>query len=218
MDRANRRLYIESDGRIFLIERDGWLDLPSEDEAPFDVETIARLVPDDTWFCVPKIGRHPHEWYHKDQLAALPVTERVRDAVHSTMPRVVVEGLCCRDGRILLVKGNRGLTDGIWTLPGGFLRFGETPEACVLREIREEVGMEASILGLASVQAKLGKRSRLHWTVLFYRVHSAGEPSPDPDEIAEARFVPIREAADLIQDATMTRAIIALLEEEFPSG
>ena len=177
------------------------------------MDAIARLVPEDTWFCVPKIDRHPREWYHKDHLTEFPVSNLVHEAVHATMPRVVVEGICRRQGRILLVKGNRGLTDGIWTLPGGFLRFGETHEECVLREIREEVGMEADVLGLASAQAKLGKQSRLHWTILFYHVQAKGDPSPNPDEIAEARFVPIQEAPDLIQDATMTRVILGLLEE-----
>jgi len=196
--------YVESDGRVYLIDREGRLDLPTPEEVPFDVERIAPLVGDDVWFCVPVLDRHPHEWHFKDDLPSNPdASSAVCRAVHATMPRVVAEGLCLRDGRILLVKGSRGLTEGRWTLPGGFLRFGESPDACVLREIREEVGLDGTVLGFAGVRSKLGRQSRLHWTMLFYRVAIEGEPKPDPDEISEARFFTLEEAADMLFDGEM---------------
>lgn len=198
------RYYIESDGRVFLIEHEGRLDLPAPEEVPFSVELIAPLIDDDVLFCVPRLDRHPREWHHKDELQAAPdVAPDVRRAVHATMPRVVIEGLCRRAGKILLVKGSRGLTEGRWTLPGGFLRFGESPEACVLREIREEVGLTGTIEGFAGARSKLGRRTKLHWTMLFYRVAIDGEPAPDPDEIAEARFVTLDQAAEMLLDGEM---------------
>jgi len=125
------------------------------------------------------------------------------------MPRIVVEGLCIRDTRVLLVKGSRGLTEGRWTLPGGFLQFGETPEQGVLREIQEEVGVTGTVERFVGVRSKLGSRSRLHWTMLFYRVAIDGTPRPNPDEIAEARFVTMDQAASMLLDETM----IAVLRE-----
>lgn len=99
------------------------------------------------------------------------------------------------------------MTEGRWTLPGGFLRFGESPEECVLREIREEVGLSGSIEGFTGVRSKLGRRSRLHWTMLFYRVAVDGEPTPDPDEIAEARFVPVDRAPEMLHDDEMSSVL-----------
>jgi len=211
------RYYVETDGRVFLVERGDRLDLPRPEEIPFPVEPIAPLVGDDVWFCVPSLDKHPRSWHHKDDL---PTSDRalpeVRSAIHATMPRVVVEGLCLREGRILLVKGSRGLTEGRWTLPGGFLRFGESPEACVLREIREEVGLSGSIDRFAGVRSKLGRRSRLHWTMLFYRVAVHGEPTPAPDEIAEARFVPIDQAPEMLHDEDMSCVLRGLTDR--PAG
>lgn len=211
MNDEQPRYYVEHDGRVFLVRRDGTLDLPVREELPFPVREIAPLAPGDTRYCVPLIDRHPIDWHHKDHLDRVQATPRVREAVHATMPRVVVEGLCLRENRVLLVKGNRGLTNGIWTLPGGFLQFGETPEACVLREIHEEIGMQGQIQALAAVRSKLGRHSLLHWTMLFYRVRVEGTPRPNPDEIDDAEFVTHAEAIERLGDATMATVIGDLL-------
>jgi 8-oxo-dGTP diphosphatase len=206
---VDARYYVESDGKIYFVNRGETLDLPSPAEVPFDVERIAPLRTDEpVWFCVPHLDGHPREWPGKDDVPSMDnVTPRVRDAVHATMPRVVVEGVCLREGRILLVKGNRGLTKDRWTLPGGFVRFGESPRDGVLRELREEIGVHATIEELIDVRSKLGQHTCLHWIMIFYRVRIDGEPMPNPDEIAEARFVDLGEARALVSDELMCSAI-----------
>jgi ADP-ribose pyrophosphatase YjhB (NUDIX family) len=215
------RCYVESDGRIYLVRRDGLLDLPTPDELPFPVERVAPLgrgpesgrepgsgCEPETWFCVPTLDSHPFAWPSKDDVPLLPdVTPRVRAAVHASMPRVVVEGICIENGRALLVLGSRGLNEGRWSLPGGFLRFAESPERGLLREIEEELGAPATILHPAGVHAKLGPNTHLHWIMFFYRFSLGGRPNPDPDEIAEARFIDIHEAAALLHDPAMTDAV-----------
>ena len=209
------RYYVESDGRVFLVDRDGMLDLPSAREIPFDLEEVALLstsVP--VTFCVPHLPRHPLEWPMKDDLAGEPrASPLVREAVHATMPRVVVEGVCLRGRDVLLVKGSRGLNEGRWSLPGGFLRFGETPAQGVLREVEEEVGIPARLEGLLGIKGKQGATSRLQWVMIFFRVSVDAEPSPDPDEISEARFVPLAEAVGLVSD-DLIREMLATLTED----
>ena len=139
------------------------------------------------------------------------VTPLVREAVHASMPRVVVEGVCLRQGRILLVKGNRGLTKDRWTLPGGFLRFGESPRDGVLRELREETGVDGKVEELIDVRSRLGRHTCLHWLMLFYRIRIDGEPEPNPDEIAEARFVDLDEARTLVSDELMRHTIESIV-------
>ena len=47
------------------------------------------------------------------------------------------------DGRVLLAKrGEQGFLGGLWEFPGGKLEPGETPEEAVIRELREELGIE----------------------------------------------------------------------------
>jgi len=206
------RYYIETDGRVFLVSRDGQLDLPTRDEIPFEFDEIAPLAPSsEVVYCSPKLEAHPAHWMSKDTVPIDPqVTLRVREAVHATMPRVVSEGIFIQDGLVLLLKGSRGLTKDRWTLPGGFIRFGEGPVEGLRREIQEELGVCAEIGDLLAVRSKLGAHTLLHWTQFFYRVNLLGEPTPDPDEIAEARFFELAEGAKRLIDPLMREVIESL--------
>src|SRR5207245_4144696 len=51
--------------------------------------------------------------------------------------------LVTRGGRLLLTRRARPPYAATWDLPGGFLEAGEHPEACLRRELREELGMKA---------------------------------------------------------------------------
>ena len=65
--------------------------------------------------------------------------------------KIVAKGLFFNDKskkEILLLKNKHGY----WDLPGGHLEFGETPQECLLREIKEEIGLRAEVLKLLSIQ------------------------------------------------------------------
>jgi len=204
--------YVESDGRVFVVRRGQALDLPEDGETPAGARPLAPMATSvPVTFCSVSLPEHPRHWPAKDDLASDPhASALLREAVHASMPRVVAEGVCLRDDCVLLVRGSRGLNEGRWSLPGGFLRFGETPAEGVLREVEEEVGAPARLLGLLDLKGKQGPKSRLQWVMAFYRVELDGEPHPDPDEIAEARFVPLREARNLVSDNLIREALASL--------
>jgi mutator protein MutT len=60
---------------------------------------------------------------------------------------VSVKGVVIRDGCVVLLKNERNE----WELPGGKLEPGETPEACVVREINEELNLEVKVARLLDV-------------------------------------------------------------------
>ncbi len=206
------RYYIEADGGLFLVEHDGHLTLPTRNEIPFplqDIDLLATTVP--VTFCTPILDQHPHHWLNKDEAVGLPnVSLLVKQAIHATMARVVVEGIATTENKILLVKGNRGLTKGRWTLPGGFLRFGESPEEGLLREISEEIGCSAKIEQLYALKEKVGEHSSLHWIMIFYQVSITGDISLNQDEIDAAVNVPLAQAKQMLFDSKMQQVVDSL--------
>ena len=69
-------------------------------------------------------------------------------------PKVVeiAIGLVWKEGRLLIARRPAGVhLAGLWEFPGGKIQPDETPEACVLRELREEVGIEAQVTGKREV-------------------------------------------------------------------
>jgi ADP-ribose pyrophosphatase YjhB (NUDIX family) len=63
-------------------------------------------------------------------------------------PKVDVRGAVFRDGQILMV---REISDGHWTLPGGWADVNQSAGQCVVREIEEESGFTARAVKLAAV-------------------------------------------------------------------
>jgi 8-oxo-dGTP diphosphatase len=87
-----------------------------------------------------------------------------------------------RDGRLLMVRqrgtGPSGRHDGqeYWTLPGGGIQRGETPEQAVMREVAE-TGLEPLTAGfLYDVPHPSG------WTACYRVVVAAGEPRLGSDD------------------------------------
>lgn len=68
--------------------------------------------------------------------------------------RSTAAGCLVRGGRILLERrpDDARVTPGVWDLPGGHVEPGETPARALVRELREELGIEVEQFRLGMVQ------------------------------------------------------------------
>ena len=103
-------------------------------------------------------------------------------------PEVGVALILTRDDKVLLMKRKGPHGPGTWTVPGGHMDFGETPEQCGAREAKEEIGVEVVEIRFRALTNDIfeseGRQSISIW--MDGRI-SAGEP----------RIVSEKEAAEL---------------------
>lgn len=131
----------------------------------------------------------------------------------SEFPVPTVGVVCLRGDQVLLIKRGTPPRLGQWSLPGGRLERGETTRVAALRELAEETGVQAELLGLVDVVDGLftsrttGETTR-HYVMIDYAARwVSGEPLAG-DDAAEARFVSLDEALAMVE-WDVTRAVIA---------
>ncbi|HYF91031.1 MAG TPA: NUDIX hydrolase [Symbiobacteriaceae bacterium] len=85
------------------------------------------------------------------------------------------------DGRLLFVAQRNGPFGGNWLLPGGGVEPGESAEAAVVREIREETGLEMIGVQFSAVYEMRGAWAGgdYHLLMLAFRGTACGEIPPD---------------------------------------
>lgn len=115
--------------------------------------------------------------------------------VDSHRPIIVTAGVLIRDGNVLVAKRNEGShLEGLWEFPGGKLESNESPEDCLAREFREEIGVEIEVgTILEVVYHRYPEKNVL---LLFYSCRlRSGEPKPL--DVAELAWTPKADLLDL---------------------
>ncbi len=129
------------------------------------------------------------------------------------VPQIGVGIVCLHGPDVLLIRRAKPPKQGEWSLPGGRLEWGETVRAAALRELREETGVEAELLGLIDVVDGLFRDGRGalrdHYVLVDYAARwLSGEPKGASDAL-EARFFPIEAIDELGLWAETARVIRA---------
>jgi 8-oxo-dGTP diphosphatase len=118
--------------------------------------------------------------------------------------------VCLRGAEVLLIKRGNPPRQGQWSLPGGRLEWGETLQAGALRELAEETGCQAEILGLVDVVD--GVMTTRHYIMIDYAARwTAGEPVAG-DDAADARFFTLDEALAIVEWEETRRVIREAVE------
>ncbi|MDN4159858.1 NUDIX domain-containing protein [Nocardioides abyssi] len=124
------------------------------------------------------------------------------------LQRLAAYAVVLRDGAVLLTRlSSRVTRSEVWTLPGGGVEHGEEPRDAVVREVREETGLDVTVGETAWVQT--GRRPNARWNGRRVDVHSVrlvydghvpvDAPAPRVLEVdgttADARWWPVEDVA-----------------------
>ena len=102
--------------------------------------------------------------------------------------------------RVLLVQRGQKPLKGEWSLPGGAVEIGETLEAAVVREVREETSLDV-VVGpvvevLDSIRRDAAGRAEYHYIIIDYRCRVRTGTSTEAargTDAADVRWVPVEE-------------------------
>jgi 8-oxo-dGTP diphosphatase len=103
-------------------------------------------------------------------------------------PTVTVDAVIERDEKILLIKRKNEPFKGDWALPGGFVEYGESTEDAIIREAKEETGLDITLKALLGVYSKQGRDPRGHVVSICYIATAIGEEMGGSDASDAAFF------------------------------
>lgn len=105
----------------------------------------------------------------------------------ASMPLASIDILAVHKGRLLLMKRVNEPGKGVWFVPGGRIRYGETLKEAVLRELEEETGLNP--VGFEAKGSMCHFWSDAHYVTSFFRVDVAGDVVRMDDEHDEYMWV-----------------------------
>ncbi|RDI55068.1 NUDIX hydrolase [Microvirga subterranea] len=137
------------------------------------------------------------------------------DRLYPTRPILAASVAVFRDGRVLLAARGKPPWEGVFSLPGGVVEIGETLGEAALRELEEEVGVKAKLIGLVApvevIEREADGRVKHH---LVIAAHAARWVSGEPQTGPEAKDICWVTERDIV-GLPMTPGLAGILEQAF---
>lgn len=136
--------------------------------------------------------------------------------VHYNNPAPAAGAVVFDRGRLLLVRRAHEPYVGKWTVPAGFIEWGESPEETAVRELKEETNLDITLDNLFHVYAGDDDPRTRAILILYFARDFDGDVVAG-DDAAEARFFAVDELPPNDEIAFEShREAIAKLKNEFP--
>lgn len=118
-----------------------------------------------------------------------------------------VGGIVWRDDKVLLVRRAQNPGKGNWTIPGGFVDQRERIAEAIVRELREETGLETEPVSLIGLRDRPGDKHDLY--MIFLLRYIGGELQPELEEVSDIGFFTLEECRAL----TIASLSLSVIEE-----
>lgn len=138
----------------------------------------------------------------------MPATDSTRTTPAPELPVVGVGVVIVEDGQLLVVKRGRDPGRGLWAVPGGKVRRGETLVEAAEREAYEETGLRVDVGDVVWVGEHIDRDSHLV-LIDFIATVASGEARASDDAV-DLAWVPIEDPGDLPLTLTMHQLLDTL--------
>ncbi|MCX8170133.1 MAG: NUDIX hydrolase [Candidatus Methanomethyliaceae archaeon] len=122
------------------------------------------------------------------------------------------------NGKVLLIKRGNDPNKGLWSIPGGMVGLGESPEEAAIREFKEETGLDAIIedlLGVFNVVIRDDKgKIKYHYVVIDYLGKVIGGMLKPGSDVLDAKWFEINELSKIQTSATLKKAIELVMKNK----
>jgi len=129
------------------------------------------------------------------------------ESVQKRFPVIVAAGVLIEGGRVLLTQRKKGShLAGAWEFPGGKVEAGEDPRDALVRELKEEIGIDVTVSDPVEVTFHAYPEKSV--LLLFFAVtRREGSPDPQALDVAAVKWA----AGDALDDALFPPADVPIL-------
>jgi len=130
-------------------------------------------------------------------------------------PLLGVGALIFEGGRILMAQRGKQPLMGLWSIPGGLVETGETLDAAIRREVREETGLEVRPLGVLEIFERIMRdgdgAAEYHYVLIDSICRVSGGALCAGDDACRVEWVSRRDLKNL----EITEGTLAVIEKGF---
>jgi 8-oxo-dGTP diphosphatase len=128
-----------------------------------------------------------------------------------SQPVVSVGAVVIDGSRVLLVKRGQEPLKGRWSLPGGVVETGEELHAAVVREVREETGLDVEVGSVVEVLDRISRdetgRVEFHYVIIDYVCRATSGSLAYATDVDDARWVERDDLGEYDLTAKVSEAI-----------
>ncbi len=112
-------------------------------------------------------------------------------------PLLAVDGIVLLEGKLVAVRRRYDPFRGQHAIPGGVVEYGESLEEAVVREVREETGLETKVVSLIGIYSRPDRDPRGHVVSAVYELEAIGGALESGSDASGVELIDLEELPEM---------------------